>query len=261
MASSICHFLLTRALGLVQLRHPIRRRNRCDLHFSGLCEPFKFALVAEQITILPAKYLRCLNFLALIPAAMRAVENLNLSDLKGYKWGVQRAPRKEVQAGEPGTRENSEGQANGPQGSTGGGFRGLDSGLADGTEGRGFDSEDLSELSETLGDCRTRCILGNELTVWCSMGSHWTVRHGCVRTSWETLWLLEMLDKLYQYEDLVEVPNRREEFRICHCRQDSLSVDETGAGEAQHEAELWNQRDQCDGFVLVSTRTRTKKSS
>ena len=30
---------------------------------------------------------------------MRAVENLNLSDLKGYKWGVQ------VQAGQPGTRE------------------------------------------------------------------------------------------------------------------------------------------------------------
>ena len=61
MASSICHFLLTRALGLAQLRHRIRRRNRRDLHVSGLCEPLKFSICIYIYTHLIFKYNICIQ--------------------------------------------------------------------------------------------------------------------------------------------------------------------------------------------------------
>ena len=125
-----------------------------------------------------------------------------------------------------------EGQANGPPVATGSGFRGLDSGLAK-TAPR---AEGLTQ--KTYRSYRRRLVLFSKQCY--RRGIETAVEGAFLATSllcdaaWEATEqldmdaiersqrpfdpLLEMLDKLYQYEDLVEVPNRCEEFFQEFCR-------------------------------------------
>ena len=120
---------------------------------------------------------------------------------------------------EAATAANGGAAGNGSQGFPGGGGRGLDSGLAKSApSAEGLNQKSLKHFAKQCARRnRDTSIEGAYLAISLLQDSAWEATEQLdldevelAEEPFSPIW--ELLDKLYQYEDLIEVPSRCEEF-------------------------------------------------